>query len=86
MFNIEEKSKTPIEKDVILEDVEKKYPEKIMIAVNNYVSEEGIRGDVISILSPDEHYALKLPKPLPPKCYIWVGITVQNNRLGLLKY
>jgi len=86
MFNIEEKSKTPIEKDVVLEDMERKYPEKIMIAVNCYVDKEGIRGDVISILSPDEHYALELPKPLPPHCYIWVGITVQNNRLGLLKY
>ena len=84
MFSTEEKSKTPIEKDVILEDMERKYPEKIMIAVNCYVGNERIRGDVISILSPDEHYALKLPKPLPPKCYIWVGITEQNRRLGLL--
>jgi len=84
MFNIEEKSRTPIEKDVILEEMERKYPDKIMIAVNYCVGEERIRGDVISILSPDEHYALKLPKPLPPKCYTWVGITVQNRRLGLL--
>jgi len=85
MFNIEEKSTIPIEKDVVLEDMERKYPDKIMIAVNCYVREH-IRGDVISILSPDEHYDLKLPKPLPPHCYIWVGITVQFNRLGLLKY
>jgi len=84
MFNIEEKSKNPIEKDVVLEDMEQKYPEKIMIAVNCYVGKEGIRGDVISILSPDEHYALKLPKPLPYDFSIWVGITVQNRRLGLL--
>jgi len=84
MFNIEEKSKAPIEKDVVLEDMERKYPEKIMIAVNCYVGEERIRGDVISILSPDEHYALKLPKPLPYNGSIWVGITVQNKRLGLL--
>jgi hypothetical protein len=29
MFNIEEKSKAPIEKDVVLEDMERKYPEKL---------------------------------------------------------
>ena len=33
MFNIEEKSKTPIEKDVVLEDMEKKYPEKIRSSI-----------------------------------------------------
>jgi len=84
MFSTEEKSKTSIEKDVILGDMERKYPEKIMIAVNYYVGEERIKGDIISILSPDEHYALKLPKPLPLNCCICVGITVQNRRLGLL--
>jgi len=84
MFNIQKNASNPIESNVIIEDMEQKYHNKIMIAINCCIMKGRIRGDIIAIFSPEEYQHIQLPKPLPPKCSIWEGLSLQDDGVGML--
>ncbi|MCL1988951.1 MAG: hypothetical protein FWG64_13425 [Firmicutes bacterium] len=73
-----------LERDVIVEDMEEKYHDKYMIVINGYGKDCRLRGDIVAILTPHEYCNLELPKPMLPKYRVWVGFTVQSQRLGFL--
>jgi len=67
-------------------DAEKKYPDKYLIATNTYVEDGDLYGDIIGILTPEEYCALKRPKPMAPKYYLWEGLELKAKGLGVLGY
>ncbi|MCL2017134.1 MAG: hypothetical protein FWG68_12900 [Defluviitaleaceae bacterium] len=68
-----------LEHDVIIEDMEDKYPDKFMIAVSRPSTDSRIHGDVLAILTPAEYSKIKFPKPMPRGYSVWVGISLQMD-------
>jgi len=71
-----------LEHDVIVEDMEDKYHDKYMIVISRPSDDSRFHGDVVAILTPDEYFELKKPKPTPPKYSVWKGLSLQMDGLG----
>ncbi|MCL1996453.1 MAG: hypothetical protein FWG63_09630 [Defluviitaleaceae bacterium] len=85
MFSFDGEHKI-LEHNVIIEDMEDKYHDKYMIAINRYGGDTRIRGDVVAILTPDEYFSLEKPKPMPSKYSVWKGLSLQMDGLGAYGY
>jgi hypothetical protein len=84
MFNLQEKTLTPIEENVLIEDMEQKYHDKMMLVVNCGTVDGRIKGDIVALFSQDEYRNIDLPKPLPYHCSIWRGFSLKVEGVGML--
>ena len=63
-------------------EAQEKYYNKYMIVINSHLEGTRLHGDIIAILTPAEFFTLSKPEPMVPKYEAWIGITLQNERIG----
>ena len=74
---------TKIEENVNIEEMEKKYHDKYMIAKNIHQIDGWFYGDIIAVLTPIEYNRLRMPKNKVSKYRIWVGNSLKQEGLGI---
>ena len=61
---------------------QEKYYDKYMIVINSHLEGTRLHGDIIAILTPEEYLALSKPEPMTPTYEAWIGVALQNERIG----
>jgi len=80
MFSFDQESYSIIEQGVIYEDMQEKYPNKLMIVINTHVSNMRLCGDIIALLTEEEFSKVKMPESIAPKFGIWRGDILEEER------
>ena len=63
-------------------EAQEKYYDKYMIVINSHLEGTRLHGDIIAILTPEEYLALSKPDPMAPVYEAWIGVALQNERIG----
>jgi hypothetical protein len=85
MFSFSDANPKMHEQNVVLDEMESKYHDKYMIAMNVTAESEQLRGDIAAILSPEEYAELRKsgPKRLAPKYTVLEGVDLKLGGLGV---
>jgi len=84
MFTFDQDSYQVIEQGVIYEEMQRKYPNKLMVVINAHVNNMRLCGDIIALLSEEEFSKVKVPKNIAPKFGIWRGDILEEERAANL--
>ena len=63
MFAFDKKPYEIIEKDAIIHDIRRVYPDKVMIVLNSHVKNKQRCGDIVAILTTEEYAQLRRNLP-----------------------
>jgi Golgi nucleoside diphosphatase len=90
MFSFDKQPYEIIEKNVLIDDIRRKYPDNIMITINGCVKDRKRHGDVVAILTAEEYLLLRedLPNDYSMRFSTIKGINILNeekeNYLGFI--
>ena len=84
MFSFGRDNYTIIESNVVYEEMQEKYPDRIMVVINTCVRNMRLCGDIIALLTEEEFSLVEQPESIAPRFGIWLGDMLEEERAANL--
>ena len=83
MYSFSTATAEVLERDVNIEAMEEKYPDKYMLVINSHLVDGRIFGDIVAFLKSEEYRELKKEKAIPSDYSVWEGDSLKLGGLGI---